>query len=130
MNVGIGDIVLLGTLTWKLYKQCKESSAEFKHIASEVASLHVVVKEIEENVEESQGLSPSRTARLTVLIDGCKEVLLELDQLLSSYESLGTHAQRTWDRLRWGLAGQADLRSRIISNVTLLTAFNSSLAKY
>lgn len=129
MNVGVGDIVVVGTLAWKLYKNCKESSAEFKRISSEVASLHVVIKETEENVNESQGLSPSREARLTILLDGCKEVLADLDGLLSNYESLGTQAQRTWDRLRWGMAGLADVRSRIISNTTLLTAFNSSLTR-
>ncbi|KFX92266.1 hypothetical protein V490_05496 [Pseudogymnoascus sp. VKM F-3557] len=127
-GVGIGDIILLGTLTWKLYKNCKESSAEFNRISSEVASLHVVIKETEEYVTETQGLSPSRDARLTILIDGCKEVLLELEALLNNYESLGTQAQRSWDRVRWGLEELADVRSRIISNTSLLTAFNSSLA--
>ncbi|KFY84589.1 hypothetical protein V498_07800 [Pseudogymnoascus sp. VKM F-4517 (FW-2822)] len=127
-GVGIGDIILLGTLTWKLYKNCKESSAEFSRISSEVASLHVVIKETEEYVTETQGLSPSRDARLTILIDGCKEVLTELESLLNNYESLGTQAQRSWDRVRWGLEELADVRSRIISNTSLLTAFNSSLA--
>jgi hypothetical protein len=130
MNVGIGDIVVLGTLTWKLYKQCKDSSAEFQRMSSEVASLHVVIKEIEENVKEGQGLSPSRHARLTILTDGCKEALEELEKLVINYESLGTQAQRTWDRLKWGLEGQADMRSRILTHVTLLTAFNTSLTKY
>ncbi|KAH8589200.1 hypothetical protein B0O99DRAFT_692766 [Bisporella sp. PMI_857] len=128
MNFGVGDIVVLGTLTWKLYKNCKDSSAEFKRISSEVASLHVVIKETEEHIKESQGLGPSRDARLTILIDGCKEVLVDLEKLLNNYESLGTQAQRTWDRMRWGLEELADVRSRIISNTTLLTAFNSSLA--
>lgn len=127
---GVGDLVVLGTLTWKLYKNCKESSTEFKRISSEVASLHVVIKETEEYVQETQGLGQSRCARLTILIDGCKDVLVELEKLLNSYESLGTQAQRTWDRMRWGLEELADVRSRIISNTTLLTAFNCSLAKY
>ena len=130
MNCGIGDVVLLGTLTWKLYRSCKESSNEFNRIASEVASLHVVIKETEENLQESQGLSLSRDARLTILVDGCKDVLNDLEKLLENYESLGTQAQRTWDRMRWGLEELADVRSRIISNTTLLTAFNSSLTKY
>ncbi|KFY26110.1 hypothetical protein V493_04256 [Pseudogymnoascus sp. VKM F-4281 (FW-2241)] len=127
-GVGVGDIILLGTLTWKLYKNCKESSAEFNRMSGEVASLHVVIKETEEYVAETQGLSPSRDARLTILIDGCKEVLAELESLLNTYESLGTQAQRSWDRVRWGLEELADVRSRIISNTSLLTAFNSSLA--
>ena len=129
-GVSVGDIILLGSLTWKLYKNCKESSTEFRRISSEVASLHVVIKETEEYIKETQGLSPSRDARLTILVDGCKEVLTELESLLNNYESLGTQAQRSWDRMRWGFEELADVRSKIISNTTLLTAFNSSLAKY
>lgn len=126
---GIGDLVILGTLTWKLYKTCKESSSEFKRLSSEVASLHVVVKETEEHIQENQGLSPSRDARLNILVDGCKEVLADLERLLLNYESLGTQQQRTWDRVRWGMEELSEVRQRIISNTTMLTAFNSSLAK-
>lgn len=129
-GIGAGDIILLGTLTWKLYKSCKESSTEFRRISSEVASLHVVIKETEEYVKETQGLSPTRDARLHILIDGCKDVMTQLEILLNNYERLGTQAQRSWDRMRWGLEELADVRSRIITNTTLLTAFNSSLAKY
>jgi hypothetical protein len=128
-GVGAGDIITIGTLSWNLYKNCKDSSNEFKRISGEVASLHVVLKETEEYVEETKGLSPSRDARLVILLDGCKDVLAELERLLNGYESLGTQAQRTWDRMRWGLEDLADVRNRIISNTTLLAAFNSSLAK-
>lgn len=127
---GVGDLIILGTWTWTLYKNCKESSTEFQRISSEVASLHVVIKEAEEHINENQAVSPSRDARLNILIDGCKDVLVELEKLLNKYESLGTQAQRTWDRMRWGLEEVADVRSRIISNTTLLTAFNSNLARY
>lgn len=125
-----GDLLVIGTLAWKLYKNCKESSIEFKRISSEVASLHVIIKETEEYIQETQGLSQSRCARLTILIDGCRDVLVELEELLNSYESLGTQQQRTWERMKWGLEDLADVRSRIISNTTLLTAFTCSLAKY
>lgn len=127
-GIGAGDLITIGTLAWRLYKNCKDSSDEFKRIAGEVAGLHVVLKETEEYIEESKGLSPSRDARLAVLVDGCKDVLRDLEKLLVSYESLGTQAQRTWDRMKWGLQDLSHVRDGIITNTTLLTAFNSTLA--
>lgn len=123
------DIVTISTLAWKTYKTCKGSSDEFKRIASEVASLHCVLKETEELLDEDSGLSPSRRARLTVILETSSEVLSDLSGQLTKYESLGTHSQRTWDRLRWGLEDVSDVRSRLISVCTMLAAFNSSLAK-
>jgi len=98
-GVGAGDIVTIGTLAWQLYRTCKESSDEFKRIYGEVASLHVVLKETEEFLAETRGLSPTRDAKLAILIDGVKDVLKDLQRMLDGYESLGTQAQRTWVRL-------------------------------
>lgn len=129
-GVGIGDLIQISTISWNLYKGCRESSDEFRRISHEVASLHVVVKETEEYLSETKGLSPTRDQRLAVLVEGTKEVLQDLKKLLDNYESLGTQAQRAWDRMRWGLEDLAEVRSRIISNTTLLTAFNSQLARF
>jgi hypothetical protein len=129
-GIGAGDIIQISALAWKLYKNCKESSDEFKRISHEVASLHVVLKETEEFLEESKTLSPTRAQRLNTLAEGCRDILDELKRMLDNYESLGTQAQRTWDRMRWGLEDLSECRSRLISNTTLLTAFNSQLARY
>ena len=128
-GVGVTDVITLSKLAWNIYKSCKESSDDFKRVSTEVASLHVILKETEEFLNEDSGLSDTRRARLGMLIETSTDVLNDLDRQLSSYETLGTHSQRTWDRLRWGLEDIADVRSRLISVNTTLTAFNSSLIK-
>ncbi|KAI9768827.1 MAG: hypothetical protein M1840_004641 [Geoglossum simile] len=122
---GIGDIVLLGQLAWKAYKSCKDAPESFKNISYEVLSLHALLKEIEENLS-AQTLSPTRQARLKTIGDGCRNVLEELQSLVDKYESLGTQSKRTWDRMKWGSVEIAELRSRLISNALLLTAFIST----
>lgn len=128
-GVGLGDVLLLSKLAWDVYLDCKEASDDFRRLATEAASLHVVLKETEVYLNEHQELDPSRKNRLQILTNGCRETLDDLRKLLKKYESLGTQAQRTWDRLRIGLEDLADVRSRLVSNVTMLTAFNSTLAK-
>lgn len=128
-GVGLGDVLLLSKLAWDVYLTCKEASDDFRRLATEVASLHVVLKETEVYMNEYTELDTSRRNRLEILTSGCRGTLEDLEELLKSYSSLGTQAQRTWDRMRFGLEDLADVRSRLVSNVTMLTAFNSTLAK-
>ena len=105
---------------------CKDSSNDFRNISSEVASLHVILKELEENLSD-QSMNSHQQAQLNVLGDGCNEVLKDLDNLLKRYQRLGTKSQRTWDRMKWGLEDIQTIRDRLISNVSLLATFNTTL---
>ncbi len=128
---GIMDLIVVTKLTWDLYKSCRDSSEDFKRLSTEVGTLHVVLKETEDYVTENPDkMDSERKRRLAVLTNGCKATLEDLQRLVLNYESLGTHAQRTWDRMRWGLSDISDVRKRLISNATSLGAFASSLAKY
>ncbi|KAI9813510.1 MAG: hypothetical protein M1832_006308 [Thelocarpon impressellum] len=126
---GVTDVITISRLAWQIYKTCKESSDDFKRVSTEVASLHVILKETEEFLgDKENGLSQTRKERLSMLLETAHDVLKDLERQLSSYESLGTHSQRTWDRLKWGLEDVAEVRSRLISVNTTFAAFNSSLA--
>lgn len=132
MSFGFGasDFINVPVLAWSVYKACRDSSEEFQRIAKEVSLLHIALKETQDFMGEYKMLSPSREERLKTLYEGAYEVLKDLDGHLEKYESLGTAAQRTWDRLKWGLQDVSAIRDRLISITTTLSAFNISLAKY
>ena len=119
---GVGDFVAVGTLAWNVYKSCRAAPGSFSNISTEVLSLHAVLKEADETIFRSP-LSPESQARLKTIGDGCQCVLGDLQALVDKYESLGTQSKRTWDRMKWGAEDIVEVRSRIISNTTLLTAF-------
>ena len=119
---GVGDFVAVGTLAWNVYKSCRAAPNSFSNISIEVLSLHAVLKEADETIFRSP-LSPESRARLKTIGDGCQCVLGDLQALVDKYESLGTQSKRTWDRMKWGAEDIVEIRSRIISNTTLLTAF-------
>ncbi|KAI9855454.1 MAG: guanine nucleotide-binding protein subunit alpha [Trichoglossum hirsutum] len=130
MNVGfsIFDFVAVPAYAWRVYRACRSSSEEFKSVAAEVASLHVVLKETEEYVSErGASLGSDREAQLMVLEKECRGVLQDLETLLLRYESLGTQTQRTWDRMRWGSEDISAARQRLSTCTTLLTSFNLNL---
>ena len=118
----VGDFLAVGTLAWDVYKSCRAAPDSFTNISNEVLSLHAVLKEADETIFKSPQ-SPERQARLKTIGDGCQYVLDDLQALVDKYESLGTQSKRTWDRINWGSEDISDIRSRLISNATMLTVF-------
>jgi hypothetical protein len=49
------------------------------------------------------------------VMEECQHVLIDLEKLLNSCESMNTQTQRTWDRFRFGMEDVAGVRSRLIS---------------
>ncbi len=70
-------------------------------------------------------------------MEGCHNVLTSLNKKLEKYQELGSDSKgfccnvRTgWKRLRWEPGEVKELRSRITSSISLLTAFNGRLTRY
>lgn len=122
LDYSSGDFVGVSTLAWTVYKSCKEAPESFNNISLEVLSLHAVLKEGDE-VLTLQSFSVDQKSRLDMVLSGCHSVLHDLRKLVQKYESLGSQTRRTWDRMRWGLEDIAEMRSRLTSNVALLSAF-------
>ena len=123
----VSDVAVCVQLAQKVWRGCREAPRDFRAVCIEVASLHLVLNEARETAHD---LSASKGEDLKQLINGCKSVLQELEELLQRYKSLGTQSKRTWDRLRWSKRPIKDIRQRLISSTASLTSFNTSLTKY
>ena len=122
---GVGDFLAVGQLCWKVYKKCKDSPGDYAELSTEVGALHNVIKETEELLAQ-QGLTAEQKVKLTTCRQGCEDVLKDLDGLLVKYESLGTNLRRTFDRMGFGTYDMNGIRLRLISNVSMLDAFNNA----
>lgn len=87
--------------------------------------MHAVLKEGEE-ILFIHPLPTARAERLYTIKEGCEKVLVDLQTLVEKYESLGTQSKRTWDRMRWCNEDVVEIRARLTSNISLLTAFIST----
>jgi hypothetical protein len=63
------------------------------------------------------------------VMEECQQVLIDLEKLLNSYESMNTQTQRTWDRFRFGMEDVAGVRSRLISHTTTLGALSQGILR-
>lgn len=84
-----------------------------------------MLKETEELLSQ-QDLTSAQQGRLTKCRQGCDALLSDLNTLLLKYESLGTKSQRTFDRMGYGTHDMEAIRLRLISNVSMLDAFNNA----
>ena|SRR5947207_8765918 len=123
-GISVSDILVLSDLAWRCYRCCRDSSDQFQRLSGEVSNLKAVLDETKEAVEENQPLSPTREQRLKLAIAECGKALQDLERLLGSYESMNTQRQRAWDRLKFGLEDIAEVRSRMISHTTTLSALS------
>ncbi|KUJ11878.1 ankyrin [Mollisia scopiformis] len=121
----VGPVVSAAKHAWTVWKSCKAAPGSFNNISAEVLSLHALLKEVEETLE-NQKLSISTQARLEIITGGCQSLLEDLQALVKKYESLGSQSKRTWDRLNWDAGEISELRARLTSNTVLLTAFMST----
>ena len=100
-------------------------------MSTELMSLNAVLGETRDYLaEHGQELEDSRKNRFSILMEGCQNSLQDLDALYHRYESLSTQAQRSWDRMRFGLKDLSDVRQRLVSSATMLTSFNTALIKF
>lgn len=81
-------------------------------------------------------LTDEQGKRLHSIADGCYSVLSKLEKTLDKYgelksdpESVGKMVKRVWKRLKWEPEDITELRGRIISNISLLNAFNGQLTR-
>lgn len=124
-----GDFILCIQLAHRIWRECRDAPEDFRAVYTEVASLQLVLKEVQDAVHEREP-SLSKQQDLKKLVEACTEVLRELENLLMKYGSLGTQSKRTWDRLRWSKDHVESIRLRVISNSSLLTSFNVGLLGY
>lgn len=107
----------------------KGAPESFGNIHVEVLSFHAVLKEIQETVLP-RPQSDERQARLAIVVNGCKRVLDDLQQLVDNYGSQPTKTKQTWNRMRWGFEDLTDIRGRLVSNTGMLTAFIRYVASF
>jgi hypothetical protein len=124
----LGDVISLSALAWNCYKSCRDSSEQFQRISGEVGNLKAVLDETIEAVQDNQPLSRTREERLMRVME-CQQVLIDLEKLLNSYESMNTQTQRTWDRFRFDMEDVAGVRSRLISHTTTLGALSQGILR-
>ena len=120
---GVGDIMTVSTLALKVYSAYKDAPDDYRNIADEVNSLHIITEDAAQHFE-SATLSNKKQKRGKKVLEGCQNVLKDLDALIEKYDALDSAStSQVLRRIKLGTEDIATLRARLISNTTLLDSF-------
>ncbi|KAH6614333.1 hypothetical protein C7974DRAFT_74375 [Boeremia exigua] len=123
-GISIGDLLKLGEIAGRVYKNCRDCTGDYKSLTTEARSLTNLLDDIQDKFEK---IPPHKREQLREAYDPCVNVLSELDKLLEHYNSLDTKSKRAWDRLKWDPEKSRSLRERLASSVAMLNAFYISV---
>lgn len=124
---GIGDVIAVGELAWKLHHDCylvaRGAPQEFKLLVDELKTLHMSMKMFEEELQNNDSiLSRSGNDRKKMIADMVGQVRTILDSLLvvfAKHRNIGNtsrpRVKRGWDQFKWSLnAKEVDsLRNKV-----------------
>ena len=91
--------------------------------------MHFVLKAIERSCG-ARDLEADQEYELASLMEGCREVLDDLEHKLDKYQSLGSNWKNPLDRFRWAATNIDPLRTRLMHNAVYLSTFNTALARF
>lgn len=124
----VGDFVSLSQLAWSVYSSCKGSSREFKDVARQVNSLHLILKSTAEHLLQQPPETNEVTELASIKIQ-CQDILAEINCLLQRRKSLGTEKPRRWDMIKWALGDAVHFKEKLLFHTTVLAALNTNLTQ-
>ena len=125
---GVGDIMAVSRLALKVYTAYKDAPDDYRNIADEVKSLHIIIEEAARHFDESTTLRNKKHQGGKEVLEGCQNVLKDLDALIEKYNALApvnanANAGQVFRRIKLGTKDIVALRARLTSNTTLLNSF-------
>ena len=123
---GVGDIMAVSRLALKVYTAYKDAPDDYRNIADEVKSLHIIIEEATRHFDESTALSNKKQEGGKEVLEGCQNVLKDLDTLIEKYKALAptnANTSQVFRRIKLGTEDIVTLRARLTSNTTLLNGF-------
>jgi len=123
----VGQFLGVARFAWSVYNGYKDAPGDFKNLSDEIKSLHNIVNsDILTAKFRDPNLASEEQERLREILQGCSNVLKDLDNLLTKYKRLESpqgSGLRNLDRARWCQEDIVELRARLTANTTLLNTF-------
>jgi hypothetical protein len=103
MPVSIGDVINAAKLVLDLIKQLADAPQKFESMSKEVRAVQVVLEELRDGLNDPDSylskLKPAQRTRLDTLVEICNDPLVQLENLVETYQSLASKKRKTGDRI-------------------------------
>ena len=120
---GIGELIAISKLATTVYTAYKDGPRNYSQISGEVKSLQIIIKNAVKHFE-SITLSDDDQREGQEILEGCRNVLEDLNSLIEKHSDLASPKKRqVFKRVGLGVEDITALRVRLISNTVLLNGF-------
>ena len=126
----VGDIVTLTQLATRTYNGWKNACGEYASITCDLAVLQTLLIRIKTEAEAPNSLFTRNADDLRhwkTLHKSCRSLVVELEEVLNKYKSLGTSRRRNWDKIRMSNRNLDSLSRLLVKRTASLSAFVSIL---
>ena len=126
----VGDIITLTQLTVRTYNGWKNACGKYGDITSNLAVLQTLLMRIETEAQAPNSLISHNAEDFggwKTLYKSCHTLVVELEEVLDKYKSLGTNHRKNWDRIRLGNRNLDGLNGRLVRKTASLSAYISVL---
>jgi hypothetical protein len=126
----IGDIITLAQLTTRTYNNWKNACSKYASITCDLAVLQTLLIQIKTEAEAPNSLFARNADELRnwkTLYKSCCPLVVELEEVLNKYKSLGTSRRRNWDRIRISNRNLDSLSRQLVKRTVSLSTFVSVL---
>jgi hypothetical protein len=122
----LSDIVTLVQLTTGAYSNWKNACGEYNEITAVLSSLNTILKRL--STEATTPNSPLQRGSANYqdhfkLLDNSATIVTQLNDVIVRFQHLGRSRRSNWDRLRFANRNLGDMRSKLLSHISLLSAF-------
>ncbi|OBT50154.1 hypothetical protein VE04_09620, partial [Pseudogymnoascus sp. 24MN13] len=131
----VGDFIAAIQLAIKIQKDFADAPSQFKAVSDEVRSLSIVLQDADVAFS-NRDIDNEQKNNLEDIEKSCRNILSELQQIVDKNSELspesggaGKRIKRVWKRLKWKPEDIEQLRSRINTNIGLLSAFNGQITR-
>ncbi|KAJ6779447.1 hypothetical protein PWT90_05426 [Aphanocladium album] len=130
----LSELITVIELATRLRKHFIRAPREFDSISRELRGLSFILQDVEIDFSEGE-TDEQQKAHLQEIVGGCRNALLDLEKDVGNYselESVGHDikgkVKRVWTRAKWDPNDIRDVRDRLISNTTLLSAYLNGIS--
>ena len=120
---GVGDIITISGLAYKVYTAYKDAPDNYRHISEEAEGLKILIDKVAQYFK-STTISSNDHENGQKILKGCHSVLEDLKSLIEEYKSRSsTNKSLVFTRVKLGLEDISTLQTRLTTNTVRLNGF-------
>ena len=139
-GIGIGDILKVSELAYRLWKACTESATEISELSGQLSTLHRLLKALILEVENPFSLlnrrGGDRIDDFVQILGNLEVTLLQVERIVKNYRWIGTGngRRRIMSFIGFAIEDLSPLREKLVLHLTAIatlydTLYSGSLAR-